>query len=94
MLSVAINAMVVSGCVTVVQPPYSPANTDLQLTDRQKCANFVRANTDRFKNTREMTLGSAAGAGIAEATRKENESATVPSFAIVSVFTIIGYLID
>ena len=92
MLSVATSALAISGCKTVVQPPSSLAKAGQHLTNRQICANEVRANTDRYKETRGYAISGIVGSAISEAIWKANAPAA--TLATVTVFTFIGYLID
>ena len=94
LVSLATTALVLSACTSVVQPLNSSIEANQHLTKHQICAIEVRAYTDRFKNTREFTIGGVAGVGIAEATRKEDEYWKSSPLAIVPIITLIGYSID
>ena len=94
LVSVVTTALVVTGCTTVVQPSVSSIEANQHLTNRQICATEVRTYIDRFKNTREATIGAMAGVGISEATRKEDEYWKRSPLALVPIFTLIGYWID
>lgn len=94
LVSLVTTAFILTGCTTVVQPLRSSINADQHLTERQMCEVEVRAYSDRFKNTRDWALGSMAGVGIAEFTRKEDEYWKSSPLSIIPIFAAIGYWID